>query len=52
MVSPCPFAAAGSPKVLQRELILPGAVTARIQEGQKVLYHLLCELVEEKLPKA
>ena len=33
------------------DLIVPGTVTARIQEGQKVLYHALCELVEEKLPK-
>jgi D-sedoheptulose 7-phosphate isomerase len=34
------------------DLIVPGTATARIQEGQKVLYHALCELVEEKLPKA
>jgi D-sedoheptulose 7-phosphate isomerase len=34
------------------DLIVPGTVTARIQEGQKVLYHVLCEIVEEKLPKA
>ncbi len=34
------------------DLIVPGTVTARIQEGQKVLYHALCEIVEEKLPKA
>jgi len=34
------------------DLIVPGTVTARIQEGQKVLYHALCEMVEEKLPKA
>jgi D-sedoheptulose 7-phosphate isomerase len=34
------------------DLIVPGTVTARIQEGQKVLYHVLCEMVEEKLPKA
>ena len=33
------------------DLIVPGSVTARIQEGQKVLYHALCEMVEEKLPK-
>ena len=33
------------------DLIVPGTVTARIQEGQKVLYHALCEMVEEKLPK-
>src|SRR5580698_8667583 len=34
------------------DLIVPGTVTARIQEGQKVLFHALCEMVEEKLPKA
>ena len=33
------------------DLIVPGTVTARIQEGQKVLYHAFCEMVEEKLPK-
>ena len=33
------------------DLIVPGSVTARIQEGQKVLFHALCEMVEEKLPK-
>jgi len=33
------------------DLIVPGTVTARIQEGQKVLYHALCEMVEENLPK-
>ena len=34
------------------ELIVPGTATARIQEGQKVLIHALCEMVDEKLPKA
>ena len=33
------------------DLIVPGSVTVRIQEGQKLLYHVLCEMVEEKLPK-
>ena len=33
------------------DLIVPGTATARIQEGQKVLYHALCEIVEESLPK-
>ena len=33
------------------DLIVPGTVTARIQEGQKVLYHALCEMVEQNLPK-
>ena len=33
------------------DLIVPGALTARIQEGQKVLFHALCEMVEEKLPR-
>ena len=34
------------------DLIVPGTSTARIQEAQKVLFHALCEMVEEKLPKA
>ena len=33
------------------DLIVPGKSTARIQEGQKFLFHILCETVEEKLPK-
>jgi phosphoheptose isomerase len=33
------------------DLIVQGSSTARIQEGQKLLMHVLCELVEEKLPK-
>lgn len=33
------------------ELIVPGATTARIQEAQKFLLHVLCEIAEEKLPK-
>jgi phosphoheptose isomerase len=33
------------------DLLVPGNVTARIQEGQKLLIHALCEMVEEKLPK-
>ena len=33
------------------DLIIPGTVTARIQEGQKVLYHVLCEIVDEQLMK-
>lgn len=34
------------------DLIVPGTLTARIQEGQKVLYHALCEIVEANLPRA
>jgi len=34
------------------DLLVPGTLTARIQEGQKVLYHALCEIVEESLPQA
>jgi phosphoheptose isomerase len=34
------------------DLLVPGDHTARIQEGQKLLFHVLCEIVEEKLPKA
>lgn len=33
------------------ELIVPGTVTARIQEAQKFLLHALCEQVEVDLPK-
>lgn len=33
------------------ELIVPGSSTARIQEGQKFLLHVMCEIVEEKLPR-
>jgi len=37
--------------VATMDLIVPGTVTARIQEAQKVLFHALCEIVEAKLPK-
>jgi phosphoheptose isomerase len=33
------------------EIIVEGAETARIQETQKFLLHVLCELLEERLPK-
>ncbi len=33
------------------EIIVPGKATARIQEAQKFLLHVMCEMVEEKLPK-
>ena len=33
------------------DLLVTGNNTARIQEAQKLLYHVLCEMVEEKLPK-
>ena len=33
------------------DLIVQGTNTARIQEAQKLLFHVLCEIVEEKLPK-
>jgi phosphoheptose isomerase len=33
------------------DLIVLGSLTARIQEGHKLLMHALCEMVEEKLPK-
>ena len=33
------------------ELIVPGSNTARIQEVQKFLLHVMCEIVEEKLPR-
>jgi D-sedoheptulose 7-phosphate isomerase len=34
------------------ELIVTGGNTARIQEGHKLLFHVLCELVDAQLPKA
>jgi D-sedoheptulose 7-phosphate isomerase len=34
------------------DLLVPGNNTARIQEGQKLLFHVLCEIVEGKLPKS
>lgn len=33
------------------DLIAPGSNTARIQESQKLLYHVLCEMVDATLPK-
>jgi D-sedoheptulose 7-phosphate isomerase len=33
------------------DLIAPGTSTARIQEVQKLLFHVLCEAVDLKLPK-
>ena len=33
------------------DLLVAGDNTARIQEGHKLLFHALCETVEEKLPK-
>ena len=33
------------------DLLVAGDNTARIQEGQKLLFHVLCEIVDEKLPK-
>ena len=33
------------------DLLAPGNNTARIQESQKLLFHVLCEMVERELPK-
>jgi phosphoheptose isomerase len=33
------------------DLLVAGDNTARIQEGHKLLFHVLCEMAEEKLPK-
>jgi D-sedoheptulose 7-phosphate isomerase len=33
------------------ELLVPGKVTARIQEAHKFLLHVICEMVEGELPK-
>ena len=34
------------------DIIVAGHNTARIQEGHTLLFHVLCQLVDEKLPKA
>ena len=34
------------------DLLVTGNNTARIQEAQKLLYHVLCEMVDGRLPKA
>lgn len=34
------------------DILVTGDNTARIQEGHKLLFHVLCQLVDEKLPKA
>ena len=33
------------------DLIAPGKTTARIQEAHKLLFHVLCETVDRRLPK-
>lgn len=33
------------------DLLAPGASTVRIQEAQKLLFHVMCEMVEEHLPR-
>ena len=33
------------------EFLVPGTETARIQEAQQFLLHVLCEIVEERLPR-
>jgi phosphoheptose isomerase len=33
------------------DLMAPGAATARIQEAQTLLFHVLCEAVDSELPK-
>jgi D-sedoheptulose 7-phosphate isomerase len=33
------------------DLIVPGTSTARIQEAHKLLFHVLCEIVEPQLPR-
>jgi len=34
------------------EMIVPGTITARIQEGHKLLLHTICEMVDETLQAA
>jgi len=33
------------------DIVVPGNNTARIQEAHKFLFHVLCEIVEEELPR-
>jgi len=33
------------------DILVPGTSTARIQEAHKFLFHVLCEIVEDKIPK-
>ena len=33
------------------DILVPGDNTARIQEGHKFLFHVLCEIVEDRIPK-
>jgi len=33
------------------DILVPGNNTARIQEAHKFLFHVLCEMVEEKIPR-
>jgi hypothetical protein len=33
------------------ELIVPGPVTARIQEAHKFIFHVICELVDPELKR-
>lgn len=33
------------------DIVAPGNSTARIQEAQKLLFHVICEMVEQKLPR-
>jgi len=33
------------------DILAPGKTTTRIQESHKLLFHVLCEMVEEKLPR-
>lgn len=33
------------------DILAPGKTTTRIQEAHKLLFHVLCEIVEEKLPR-
>jgi D-sedoheptulose 7-phosphate isomerase len=33
------------------DLLVPGNSTARIQEAHKLLFHVLCEMVEKDLPR-
>ena len=35
--------------VCDKSLIVPNQVTARVQEAQELSYHIICEIVDEKI---
>ncbi len=38
--------------IAKLDLFAPGSSTARLQEAHQLLFHVLCQIVEQRLPKA